>query len=243
MSRILDLIESKNMKQYIIIKLLAAIFLGGICFSCSNSGDMLDDIMSQGPIIYSAKVDTLICQSGYYRLRVNIYPLEDVNRDYCLLSWNVTSEKRDSMKVYYQEENYDNGQGCYYSILDLKENNIQGNLEIKAQNVDVYGNKSLIYSSGAYVYGDIYISTLLNDAVFIEGLSIRIDRKIGSIGNYIAYERTDGSFSDEVFFTGDTYLITDAKSGGIVRTKTKFLINKSDIDELQPTHYLETIIP
>lgn len=233
------------MKQNIILKLIVVFSFLGACFSCTNTGDMLDDIISQGPIIYSTKVDTIVCQSGYYRLRVNIYPLEDVNRDYCLLSWNITSEKRDSLKVHYQDENYDTHLECYYTILDLKKNNIQGNLEIKAQNVDVFGNKSLIYSSGAYVYGEIYSSTLINDAVFVEtgGKSIRFDRKMGSIGNYITYQHVDGSFSDEVFITDNTYSLTDVKSGGRIRTKTKFLMNKSDIDPLMSNHYLETIIP
>lgn len=213
--------------------------------SCNNSGDILDDIISQGPIIYSAKVDTLVCQSGYYRLRVNVYPLQDVNHDYCLLSWNITSEERDSLKLYYTDENYDADLECYYAYLDLNKHKIQGNLEIKAQNIDVFGNKSLIYSSGAYVYGDIYVSTLTNDVVFVNNdrSSIRIDRKMGSAGNYISYERADGTFTEEVFVTDNTYPITDGKPGGIIRSKTKYLVNPSDIDHLTATHYLETVMP
>ncbi len=213
--------------------------------SCDDTSNFLEQYTSQGPIIYAAKVDSIYCQSGLYRVRVNLFPNYDVNRDHCMLRWNITSDTQDSAKVVYSDENYDSELKCYYTILDLSEDQIQGNLEIRAQNYDNSGNKSLVTTGGAYVYGDIYVSSLTNDFIVVaaDGQSLVIDRKMGSIGNYISYEQADGTFTKEVFVDENTFPLVNAKPGGIVKTKTVYHMKESDIDKLQPTYYLETVIP
>ena len=41
----------------------------------------------------------------------------------------------------------------------------------------------------------------------------------------------------------DSFPLSDAKPGGVVRTKTRYLISDTDIDTLEVVEYLETIIP
>lgn len=213
--------------------------------SCDNANSLLDQHIKDGPIIYAAKVNEIDIQSGLYRIRVNIYPAEDVNRSHCIVSWNITNEIKDSVRVDYIEENYDKDLECFYTIIDFTENDIQGNLLIETQNIDTFGNKSLINNKGAFIYGSIYTSTLLNDGVVISRNADELvfDRRVNSIGNLVSYEQKDGSFTEEVFITENAFSIVNPKPGGIVKTKTKYLINKTDIDKLEPDSYLETKIP
>ncbi len=213
--------------------------------SCDEASSFLDKHLENGPIIYSAKVNWLDFQSGYYRVRVNIYPAEDVNRDFCVLRWRITDQEQDSVNVDYVEGNYDTDLDCYYTIIDVSNNNIQGNLLIEAQNVDVFGNKSLKIDKGAFIYGSIYESTLQNDLI---GFSpdvdqIIVEKRIGSVGSFISYEQLDGTFTEEIFLTEDTYPLVDYKVGGVVRNKTRYLMNETDIDTLNSTKYSETVIP
>ncbi|MFV0431758.1 MAG: DUF4998 domain-containing protein [Alphaproteobacteria bacterium] len=223
--------------------------LGLILFSlfaaCDNVDDFIDQHTEGGPIIYAGKVNKLEFQSGYNRIKANIYPVADVNRDHCILSWNVTNEVKDSLIVDYSKAAYDDSLECYSVIIDLSEDKIQGSLLVEAQNVDAFGNKSLIEEKGAFVYGVIYESTLINDGVrFNEDADVIIfNRKVGSVGNYVSYEKTDGSFTPEVLCTDEQFAMQDNKVGGLVKNKTRFLIKETDIDTLEVNYYSEVEIP
>ncbi|MEL7589009.1 MAG: DUF4998 domain-containing protein [Prolixibacteraceae bacterium] len=221
-----------------------------ICFlfliSCDNANDLLNQYIENGPIIYAAKINELNTQSGYYRFRVNIHPAEDVNRSFCILSWNNAEGLKDSVRIDYNEENFDNDLKCYYAIINvLSEENIQGNLQIGGQNVDLFGNRSLIVNGSAYIYGLNYTSTLINAQIsFSTGnKNINFEPRVGAVGNLLSYEKNSGGFTEEVFVSDNSYPLTDAKPGGIVRTKTRYLISETDIDTLEVVEYLETIIP
>lgn len=211
--------------------------------SCDNANDSLNQYIKDGPIVYAGKINEMNIQSGYYRIRINIYPAEDVNRSYCILSWNVTSEIRDSVRVDYIEDNYDKDLKCYYTVVDLPA--IEGNLLIESQNVDVFGNRSLINNEGAYIYGSKYVSTLLNSPVrFSSGADeIIFENGIGSVDNILSYELSDGEFTEEILVKTEKFPLIGAKRGGIVRSKTRYLITETDIDTLVTTEYLETMIP
>ena len=84
--------------------------------SCDNANDLLNQYIENGPIIYAAKIDNLETQSGFNRFRVNLFPAEDVNRSYCIVSWNIREGVKDSVKIDYIDDNYDNKQKCYYKI-------------------------------------------------------------------------------------------------------------------------------
>jgi hypothetical protein len=213
--------------------------------NCNNSNDLLNEYIKDGPIIYAAKVDSMVMQSGFHRLRVNVYPAEDVNRSHCIISWNVTSGIKDSVRMDYTEENYDMELGCYYTVIDVSSDEIQGNLLIESQNVDAFGNRSLINTEGAFIYGPVFLSTLTNSLVTFSSNfdEIFFENKIGSIGNYFCYELENGRFSEEVFVSESSYPLVNAKYGGIIRVKTKYHLNYDDIDTLSVMEYSETTIP
>ena len=233
----------RTMRNYIF---KATIILAFFYVSCDNANDLLNQYIKDGPIVYAAKISELNTQSGYYRFRVNIYPAEDVNRSYCNLSWNLTEGLKDSVKIYYNVNNFDKYLGCYYSIIDIPSTSgIQGNLAINAQNVDNFGNKSLMETGSAYIYGLHYISSLINAPVSFSSKAAEVifEKRVGAVGNLLSYEQNNGSFTREVFVIGDSHPLTDVKVGGIVRTKTRFLITETDIDTLEVAEYLETRTP
>ncbi|MFV0506515.1 MAG: DUF4998 domain-containing protein [Bacteroidales bacterium] len=229
------------MKQ---IKIIGALFVL-LFMGCSDANEVLDQYTEGGPILYSGKVNDLSFQSGYYRVKVNIFPANDVNRANCLLSWSITNELRDSMLVDYSKADYTDSLNCYSVVIDLSKEKVQGNMWLSAQNIDVFGNKSLVEEKGAFIYGDIYKSTLLNDRVSFnaDGDVIIFDRKVGSVGNIVSYERADGTFSPEILLAEDELALQNYKVGGLLKSKTRFLIKNTDIDTLETTYYTETKIP
>lgn len=216
-------------------------WLSFLCISCDNANELLDQHLKDGPIVYAGKINELDIQSGYYRVRVNLYPAEDVNRSHCILSWNVTSGVRDSVRVEYTTANYDEDMECYYTFLDLPA--IEGNLLIEAQNVDTFGNRSLLHSEGAFIYGSTYVSTLLNLPVrFSDAGDVLFERRMGVVGHVISYEQNDGQFTKDIIVNEDYYPLVDAKVGGIIRSKTRYFMTSTDIDTLETAEYLETVI-
>lgn len=215
-----------------------------ICFvGCDNANDLLNQHIKDGPIVYAGKIKELTARSGYYRVRLNLFPTEDANRSHCLLTWNIGGTDKDSIRVNYVASNYDEKIKGYYAIVDLP--TIEGSLQITAQNVDAYGNKSLVETVNANIYGTDYISALANAPAKVSPQvdKITFEERVGAVGNIISYEKTDGSFTEEIFVKEKSYSLVDAKRGGIVRTKTRFLINETDIDTLDVTTFLETEIP
>jgi len=228
-----------------LIKSILLLFILFSLINCDDANNLLNEHIKDGPIPYAAKVDSMRMQSGLYRVRVNIYPAIDVNRSHCILSWNVTSGVRDSVIIAYSKENYDSELGCYYTIIDLSKDQIQGNLLIEAQNVDTFGNRSLKSDEGVYIYGSIYVSTLTNASVSFspDYEEVQFENKIGALGNFFSYELEDGSFTQEMFLTESTYPIIDAKYGGVVRVRTKYLLGSNSLDTLTIENYSETPIP
>lgn len=223
-----------------------ALLLSLLLISCDNANDLLNQYIKDGPIIYAAKINEMNTYSGYYRFRVNLYPAEDVNRSHCILRWNLTEGAKDSIRVEYSPSNFDSELGCYFVLIDIPPTyDIQGNLEISGQNVDTFGNLSLIEVGSAYIYGENYISSLINAQVRISSAidEIIFEPRIGAVGNFLSYEQNNGNFTKEVFVTEDRYPLIDVKAGGIIRTKTRYLINETDIDMLDVVNYLQTKIP
>lgn len=219
------------------------ILLAVVLVSCDDANDLLEQHIEGGPIVYAGKIDEMETQSGYYRYRVNLFPAADVNRSYCVLSWAINNDSKDSVVVEYSSSNYDEEKNCYYTIIELPD--VEGNLSVEAQNVDAFGNKSLVSNEGAFIYGETYVSTLLNSGVsFLDETNEAVfENRVGSVGNFVSYEKEDGQFTDEVLVRTDRFQLVDAKSGGILRSKTRYLMSESDIDTLNTTEYLETIIP
>ncbi|MBL1408082.1 DUF4998 domain-containing protein [Sphingobacterium faecale] len=225
--------------NYILLWAFFQLFLIG----CENADDLLNQHLKDGPLVYAGKIKEMDAQSGYYRVRVNLFPTTDANRSHCVLTWNTQGDTKDSMRVDYNETNFDAMMGGYFKIVEFAD--LQGPLEIKAQNVDKFGNKSLVESISANIYGTDYVSALVNSPAKVSSKvdKVTFEERVGAVGNIISYEKIDGSFTPEVFVKDKNYLLVDAKRGGVVRTKTRFLINETDIDTLDVTAFLETRIP
>lgn len=218
-------------------------FLSFLQLSCEDSGEMLDKYLKDGPITYAGKIESMNIQSGYYRVRLNVYPAADVNRSYCMISWNISTGVKDSVKMDYVAANYDEKAACYYTLITVPE--IEGNLLLEAINVDKFGNKSLLTNVGAFIYGKTYTSTLQNSSLSFSAKKDEIifEDRVGSVGNLVSYEQNSGKFTDEVIVRSSRFPLVDAKKGGIIRTKTRYLMTATDIDTLLAGSYLETRIP
>lgn len=226
------------------IKYILTLAITSLLFSgCDDANDLLNQHIKDGPIAYAGKIKEMSSQSGFYRVRINLLPTEDVNRSHCNLSWNSSGENRDSVRVDYVPENFDNELGCYFKVVDLP--SIEGALEIEARNVDSFGNKSLLETISVKIYGDKYVSSLVNAPVKISPRvdEILFEERVGAVGNIVSYEKVDGDFTEEIFVTDKTYPLVDARRGGIIRTKTRYLIDPVDIDTLDVTDFTELEIP
>jgi len=220
--------------------------LGGILsflqLGCDNADDLLNQYVKDGPIVYAARIADINVKSGFNKVGVVVVPAEDVNKSFFMLRWNTAAGLRDSLKVDYSESNFNKKFGGYYTTLQMPD--IEGNVLIEAWNVDTFGNKSLMTNKGGYVYGANYINTLLPSMVRFtqNNLVINFDNRVGAVDNLVSYEQTNGQFTKEAVVV-KTLTMVNAKKGGLVRSKTRYLINANDIDTLITPNYLETIIP
>ncbi|MFD1771452.1 DUF4998 domain-containing protein [Sphingobacterium suaedae] len=223
-----------------ISRIIGAVFCA-MCVSCDNADELLDQYIEKGPIIYAGRIEELNIKSGYQRVGIRILPAEDVNRAYCMMRWNTAAGTKDSVKVEYTASNKLDGDEGYYAVLPLPD--IEGNVLIEAWNVDAFGNRSLLTNKGGYVYGENYVQTLMPSfARFIsKDQVIEFDNKIGAVDNLVSYEQTNGQFTDEIRVVQRLTLV-NPKKGGVVRSRTRYLINESDIDTLVTPNYLETVI-
>lgn len=209
---------------------------------CDNANDLLDHYIKDGPIVYAGRITDLDIKSGYQKVGISIFPAEDVNKSHSILRWNTAAGAKDSVRVDYVPSNYNSILKSYYTEINMP--SIEGNVLIEAWNVDAFGNNSLMIDKGGYVYGPNYLNTLLPSVVrFTTGNTIiDFDNKIGVVDNLVSYEQNDGEFTTEVKVI-KTLALVNARSGGKVRSKTRYLINENDIDTLVTPEYLETTIP
>lgn len=209
---------------------------------CDNANDLLDHYIKDGPIVYAGRITDLDIMSGYQKVGISIFPAEDVNKSHSILRWNTTSGTKDSVRVDYIPSNYNNRLGGYYTEIDMP--SIEGNVLIEAWNVDAFGNNSLMINKGGYVYGPNYLNTLQHSLVrFTSGNTIAVfDNKVGVVGNLVSYEQDNGAFTPEVEVV-DRIPLENAKSGGKMKSKTRYVISENDLDTLVTPTYLETILP
>lgn len=227
------------------MKKLIYMLLTGICWlqlGCDDANELLDRYIQDGPIVYAARITELEIKPGYERVGVQIFPAEDVNKSHAILRWNNAEGSKDSVRVDYTEANYDTTTESYYTIIDMP--NIEGNVLLEGWNVDVFGNPSLLITKGGYVYGPNYLSTLLHSLVyFTSGNTVAVfDNKVGVVDNLVSYEQDNGQFTPETKVV-NTLSLVNAKSGGRMRSKTRYVISENDLDTLTTPTYLETVLP
>lgn len=219
------------------------ILLSLVVAGCDNADDLLNQHIQGGPRVYAGKINEIETQSGYHRVRVNLYPAADVNRDRCVLRWSVNNAAKDSVVVVYNDDHYDADIDAWFTVIDLP--GVEGNLLIEAQNFDRFGNPSLVSTQGAFVYGETYINTLLNAPVSFteDGSEALFESRVGAVGNMVSYQLADGQFTEPVFTDAERLLLATYKPGGILRSKTVYRMNDSDFDTLSHPEFLETQLP
>src|SRR5690606_7726560 len=113
------------------IKYFIVLICGVVMMSCEDASELLNQHLKDGPIVYAGKIDHMNVQSGYYRVRVNLYPAEDVNRSHCKLSWKISNELKDSVIVNYNPDNYVDYIYYLYAIITLTSNEVIYHIDVQ----------------------------------------------------------------------------------------------------------------
>lgn len=138
------------------IKMLMFVLSGVTVVACSDMNDLHDQYLQQGETIYSAKFDSIKIFSGRYRVRVD-YWVTDPKVAKCQISWNMGKESKvvDITNTTGETPNS-------FFIEDLEETTISFDFNTCTADLEY---PSLKTNVSATVYGDKYVSTLLNTNV------------------------------------------------------------------------------
>ncbi len=138
------------------IKMLMFVLSGVAVAACSDMNDLHDQYLQQGETIYSAKFDSIKIFSGRYRVRVD-YWVTDPKVAKCQISWNMGKESKvvDITNTTGETPNS-------FFIEDLEETTISFDFNTCTADLEY---PSLKTNVSATVYGDKYVSTLLNTNV------------------------------------------------------------------------------
>lgn len=138
------------------IKMLMFVCLGAAIIACSDMNDLHDKYLQQGETIYLAKFDSIKIFSGRYRVRVD-YWVTDPKASKCQISWNMGADS----KIVDITNTTGEVPNSFY-IDDLEETTFSFDFNTCTADLEY---PSLKTSISATVYGDKYVSTLLNTSV------------------------------------------------------------------------------
>ena len=142
------------MKWY--IKVLMFVFSGLTTMACSDMNDLHDKYLEQGETIYLAKFDSVKLYPGRYRARVD-YWVTDPKAKKCVIEWNmgassktvdITNTTGETPNSFYLEE--------------LDETTIRFDFRTYTEAMEYPSLKTNVTTT---IYGDRYLSTLLNTNV------------------------------------------------------------------------------
>lgn len=142
------------MKWY--IKVLMFVFSGLTTMACSDMNDLHDKYLEQGETIYLAKFDSVKLYPGRYRARVD-YWVTDPKAKKCVIEWNmgassktvdITNTTGETPNSFYLEE--------------LDETTISFDFRTYTEVMEYPSLKTNVTTT---IYGDRYLSTLLNTNV------------------------------------------------------------------------------
>ena len=210
--------------------------------SCTKVDDY-KKFIEGGEISYTGKLDSVIINSGKYRVVINGLFLADPKVKKCVVFWN---NKADSVVIpVTRTENVDT---LHYEIKNITEG---------VQNFIIYtyddsGNKSIpVYKSGR-VYGDRYQETLAN-----RGINSAFTNENGvTVMELGGMDRVSGVFATEVIYVTNanvertvripidinTFTLANFKEKGTIRYRSLFLPDTLSIDTFS-TDYTSLYIP
>ena len=233
----------------LINKITIILLVFSLLCSCEDVDGKLNQYLENGPIIYTAKMDSLVIESGYYRARVNFYPAPDANLSYAQLIWN---KGRNSQDTFYDKDKslYDENRACFYTILDFTEDGLQGDILFEALNYDKYENKSITLTKSKLIYGDSYLSGLTNTVVSsienmaytnVDSCTIIFDPKAKLVGVEISYETPTDFVTEKIYKNPITLGLKPGST--TLSYKSLYHINSNDLDTLVKNTAKNIVIP
>lgn len=177
----------------IYMKVLFLAMLGTFWAACSDMNDLHDKYLQQGETIYLAKFDSIKIYPGAYRARVD-YWLTDPKAKQCIVEWNM-GESSAAFDVSTTEGGTPNS----FYINELEETTISFDFYTCSADKAYFSLKTNVTTT---VYGDNYVSTLLNatvtNVVYNNGtLSFKWNANYETVIGYnVKYVDTDGAAQD-----------------------------------------------
>jgi hypothetical protein len=217
----------KNLRNILVAAFAAALVF--IIHSCTSADEYLK-FEEGGEISYTGKIDSLKLFPGKNRLEVQGLIISDPKVMELRIYWN---NKKDSVVV---PINRTAGIDPVSKIIDKLEENIY-NFEFRT--FDAKGNSSIAVKASAEVYGDRYISSLVNRPILSNVLVgsnltvnfINLNANSGALGSEIVYT-TASDTQKTVFVDINTanFVINDFKNGSTYRYRTLYKPVTNSID-------------
>lgn len=138
------------------IKTWIFILLGVAVVACSNMNDLHDKYLQEGETIYLAKFDSVKLYPGRYRVRID-YWMTDPKAKKCVVEWNMGAESR-TLDI----TNTTGETPHSFYIEELDETTISFDFTTYTEDMEY---PSLKTHATTTIYGDRYVSTLLNTNV------------------------------------------------------------------------------
>jgi hypothetical protein len=220
----------KTMKNLRNILVIIFVVLSVLIINSCTSGDEYLKFTKGGAISYTGKIDSLKLFPGRNRLEVQGLIISDPKVTELRIYWN---NKKDSVTVPITRTS---GIDAVSKIIDNLEENIY-NFEFRT--FDAKGNSSIAVTASAEVYGDRYISSLINRPILNNVLIgseltvnfINLNADSGALGTEIEY--TNSSDQLKTVFTDiskGSVVISDFKSGSTYRYTTLYKPVTKSID-------------
>ncbi|MCL3780773.1 hypothetical protein EMN47_10305 [Prolixibacteraceae bacterium JC049] len=236
-------IKIDGMKNFIYIIL---VFL--ICFiACEDANEKHEKYLEIGSPVFAGKVDSLDTYPGFYRTKILFYPSVDVNKKEARIYWD---NFKDSVVVPYVEEYQSDKPGWYEVTVGeaqgFASNNFEGYRTFFIKNYDVKGNHSKTGELIVQIYGNDFAEALSNQAFSgFDGQNINLGAKEYVSGAVIEYTANDNTTITKYFTEPVTSLkligtdldLPNFKSGTILRYKSVYKFNDTDLDEVTVGHW------
>lgn len=135
------------------IKTLTVILSGLATVACSDMNDLHDKYLEQGETIYLAKFDSVKLYPGRYRVRVD-YWVTDPKAKKCVIAWDMGASSK-TVDI----TNTDGESPNSFYIEELNETTISFDFTTYTEAMEYPSLKTNVTTT---IYGDRYLSTLLN---------------------------------------------------------------------------------
>jgi len=204
--------------------------------SCSKMNDMHQEYVDEGEIIYAAQMDSIAPAPGYNRVAIDMFAYSQRIAK-VRIYWNDYSDSLDVM--------INNQTGIFNQIIP---NLDEGEYIFDIISFDKFGNQSLKYEVTSLVYGDLYISGLINrnfsHMEYVEAdLYIEWKNVANALGTEFSYQNAAGGTSTVFIPANENRTkISDFLSDGNYWYKTLYKPVENAIDTFE-TELRQGVLP